>query len=585
MQLLSDLLFQGEDLLQASAAAATKGVSAQDGTGITLRQQQEGRAFASAFDTASRTEISTDPLTTAPAGLPAAPADSPKTLTAEPSTVTGKISPAGDHGVGSTDHGRNDADLIDQGLNERGLNEPGLNAQGLAVADLSPASKPSVSVANGFTGTMTTDAAGMMATGAPAGTANGATVETTAADLAGVRKNDRADATAPVASIDAGPAGTRAMPDGLTRPGLSAGRADPVAAATAQTDSVTINPGPAAVTIAAPAAPGGVKSVLSAPVETGSGTPGQAASPATAAARLPSAPFDVSIVTHMTGSENSGQPVSTAAQVPAGAGNQPALSVPVAHALPASGPAGSAVPEPVDVRSAHAAAAHAAPATQATPDAAVPAAAASLTGPVAPKADNPATVVEAADVATKALQQSAPGQTEAQGALLTAGNSATASTPSPASGMARMIADPAIQSQALQQVASAIEASHKGSGRMELRLDPPELGRVSIDFRFDGDSRVTAILHADQPETATLIRRSLDILMRDLASAGFTDINLSMGSAGREAGQQQAGQHQAERSAHTGGHYAATRDSETQAQKAPQAFRPGWSADTIDIRL
>ncbi|GGD12315.1 flagellar hook-length control protein FliK [Aquisalinus flavus] len=350
------------------------------------------------------------------------------------------------------------------------------------------------------------------------------------------------------------------------------------------------------------------------------------AKPQSHAPKLPNIPFAITVVTRAAVPANAAQAMPA---VPAGLAIETGLSVPVASAVltpsanaavatapvdPAPAPAAQTLdpavrtpPIAADVRTAQAqpqtiqGTAHqpaqegmvAAPATQ-TP--AAPAAAQATPGnpapvppahpaggPAAPQTDTAFTAIDFSEGPIKTVQQSIPGQAEAQQALLTPGSSASATAP--ASGVTRMIADPAIQSQALQQLATAIEASHKGSGRMELRLDPPELGRVSIDFRFDGDHRVTAILHADQPETASLMRRSLDILMRDLASAGFTDINLSMGSGGREAAQQQAGQQQAERPSHAGGQYASARDSETQAQKAPKGYRPAWSADTIDIRL
>lgn len=163
---------------------------------------------------------------------------------------------------------------------------------------------------------------------------------------------------------------------------------------------------------------------------------------------------------------------------------------------------------------------------------------------------------------------------------------------------------PAVETHALQQVAAAIEATHKGNGRMELRLDPPELGRVSIEFRFEGDSRVTAILSADQQETASLMRRSVDILTRDLASAGFSDISVTVSNTGRDGAQQgftgqnttahgqdaqrQHGQHSAPQNPQNQGGHRAPADmlaQQTSALPSSHPYGTPWGRDTVDIRL
>jgi hypothetical protein len=59
-----------------------------------------------------------------------------------------------------------------------------------------------------------------------------------------------------------------------------------------------------------------------------------------------------------------------------------------------------------------------------------------------------------------------------------------------------------------------------GRDRIELRLDPPELGRVEIDLSLV-DGRLTATIAAERPETLDLLRRHADVLQRDLVAAGF----------------------------------------------------------------
>jgi len=118
-------------------------------------------------------------------------------------------------------------------------------------------------------------------------------------------------------------------------------------------------------------------------------------------------------------------------------------------------------------------------------------------------------------------------------------------------------------------VAQAGDAS-----RVELRLDPPELGRVQIDIRFD-DGAAAASISAERPETLELLRRHADALQRELTSAGFTGANVAFSD--RRPGQQpQTAQAQAVAL-------------ELSAPSAPVAHgyarpRPG-SLDRLDIRL
>ena len=84
------------------------------------------------------------------------------------------------------------------------------------------------------------------------------------------------------------------------------------------------------------------------------------------------------------------------------------------------------------------------------------------------------------------------------------------------------------------QIAAAI-GSGPGSGRIELRLDPPELGRVEISLEIT-DQSLRATLAAERPATNELLRRHGEILLAQLQQAGFTGIDLQF--AGNRAGQQ-----------------------------------------------
>ena len=62
----------------------------------------------------------------------------------------------------------------------------------------------------------------------------------------------------------------------------------------------------------------------------------------------------------------------------------------------------------------------------------------------------------------------------------------------------------------------------------ELRLDPPELGRVRITLDI-ADGQVTATLTAEREDVADLMRRHSELLLRDLIQSGFDGARLGFG--------------------------------------------------------
>ncbi len=81
------------------------------------------------------------------------------------------------------------------------------------------------------------------------------------------------------------------------------------------------------------------------------------------------------------------------------------------------------------------------------------------------------------------------------------------------------------------QIAAAVTA-RQGDNRLEVRLDPPELGRVTIGFESDGGDIVRAVLSADSPETLQLMRRNADVFQRMLEDQGFTGLDLQFSDHG-----------------------------------------------------
>jgi flagellar hook-length control protein FliK len=70
--------------------------------------------------------------------------------------------------------------------------------------------------------------------------------------------------------------------------------------------------------------------------------------------------------------------------------------------------------------------------------------------------------------------------------------------------------------------------------RVEIRLDPPELGRVQIQLN-PGDGGLQAIVLAERPETQDLLRRHAETLARDLNAAGYTNVSLDFAAGGEAA--------------------------------------------------
>ena len=79
------------------------------------------------------------------------------------------------------------------------------------------------------------------------------------------------------------------------------------------------------------------------------------------------------------------------------------------------------------------------------------------------------------------------------------------------------------------QVSVAI--GRASSDDIEIRLDPPELGRVQIHLtRHDGG--IQAMVLSDRPETHDLLRRHAEALARELGSAGFDNVSLDFAAGG-----------------------------------------------------
>ncbi len=89
------------------------------------------------------------------------------------------------------------------------------------------------------------------------------------------------------------------------------------------------------------------------------------------------------------------------------------------------------------------------------------------------------------------------------------------------------------------QIASMAQA---GTNHFEIRLDPPELGRIEVHLAVDRDGHTTTSLIADRSDTLDLLRRDASGLERALQDAGLktTDNSLQFSLRDQSTGQQQS---------------------------------------------
>lgn len=146
----------------------------------------------------------------------------------------------------------------------------------------------------------------------------------------------------------------------------------------------------------------------------------------------------------------------------------------------------------------------------------------------------------------------------------------------PAAALPREIpaapAPAAPQAAVANQVAMAIRT---GEGeRIEIRLDPPELGRVQIEMRAV-EGTLHAVVVAERPEIGDILRRHAELLQRDLEAAGYASVSIEF-AAGRER-------------EGSGEHHGANRDAADTVflAEATAPIQPAHAAalDRLDIRL
>lgn len=151
--------------------------------------------------------------------------------------------------------------------------------------------------------------------------------------------------------------------------------------------------------------------------------------------------------------------------------------------------------------------------------------------PQASAAQQAPTTHSAAQPDLLAANGPAPITANSSGPIAASASSLPAPLPHPAPNLHGLAVDIATRSQS-------------GAKQFDIRLDPPELGRVEVRLSIDATGKAEAHLSADQPQTLDLLQKDAPALTRALREAGLDvnpdGLNFSLRQQGGHAGQEQA---------------------------------------------
>jgi flagellar hook-length control protein FliK len=131
------------------------------------------------------------------------------------------------------------------------------------------------------------------------------------------------------------------------------------------------------------------------------------------------------------------------------------------------------------------------------------------------------------------------------------------------------------------------QQANKGARRFDIRLDPPELGRLDVRIDVTRDGQVTTHLVVERAETLDLLQRDARSLERALQNAGLdtSEGGLKFSLGGQGAERQEAGDDGAAKSGAPAQNGAGADDT---AEDNPDAVLDGGhylARDGLDIRI
>lgn len=87
---------------------------------------------------------------------------------------------------------------------------------------------------------------------------------------------------------------------------------------------------------------------------------------------------------------------------------------------------------------------------------------------------------------------------------------------------ATLMASSKIGAEAITKFAARLASRvANGSSKFEMRIDPPQMGRIEVKLELTSDNRVQAVLTADRPEVLQDLQKGADSLRRALIQEGF----------------------------------------------------------------
>ena len=129
--------------------------------------------------------------------------------------------------------------------------------------------------------------------------------------------------------------------------------------------------------------------------------------------------------------------------------------------------------------------------------------------------------------------------------------------------------------------------AQSGARQFDIRLDPPELGRVDVRLSIDATGKASAHLSADQPQTLDLLQKDSASLTRALRDAG---LNMSQDGLNFSLRQQAGGHDGGQAGGQPGGHGGRSRTFSLTATTSIQATATsvttrGVADGRLDIRV
>jgi flagellar hook-length control protein FliK len=124
--------------------------------------------------------------------------------------------------------------------------------------------------------------------------------------------------------------------------------------------------------------------------------------------------------------------------------------------------------------------------------------------------------------------------------------------------------------------------SQSGARQFDIRLDPPELGRVDVRLSIDATGKAEAHLTADHPETLSLLQKDSSTLTQALRDSGLDvsqrGLNFSLRGQNSQSGNDNGGQGRGPRSS-----LAATRQIDAVQTASSISYTGG--ASRLDIHV